>query len=58
MSAQKQKARGDVDVWEVENVFYQSSLRSDWTLALGIRVERAGTVRGADLCRQVSLNFC
>ena len=37
--------------------FYQSSLRSDWTLTLGIRVERAGMVRGADLRIEFWLNF-
>ena len=42
---------------DVENVFYQSSLRSDWTLTLGIRVERAGMVRGADLRIEFWLNF-
>ena len=37
--------------------FYQSSLRSDWTLTLEIRVERAETVRGADLRVEFRSNF-
>ena len=57
-SARMQKARGDMAADDYEKGFLSVLASLGPTLNPGIELERAGTVRGGELCRDVHLTFC